>query len=116
LIDHNKIKAKNKMTSTHNFDFIQESDERNMYLDAHKSITRCELWDWLKTYTPDPNKGFMYSTPPPEMQRINEAIDSTPSGPNHSGASYGHTMRVMQYIAKNGYDSYKNLRISRGSA
>ena len=113
MIDHNKIKAKNKMTSTHNFDFIQESDERNMYLDAHKSITRCELWDWLKTYNPDPNKGFMYSTPPPEMQRINEAIDSTPSGPNHSGASYGHTMRVMQYIAKNGYDSYKDLRTSR---
>jgi hypothetical protein len=32
-----------------------------------------------------------------------------PVNDGHSGASYGCTMRVMEYIAKNGYDSLKLL-------
>jgi hypothetical protein len=66
-------------------------------------------WRFLKDYVPEANKGFMFSTPPPKLEEINEAINDRYDG--HSGASYGWTMRHMESIAKNGWDDYvdKNL-------
>ena len=107
---NNSKKQKQKMESNNKqFEFIQCEFTRNALKDAHQAITRCELWEWLASYEPEPNKGFMYSTPTPEMTRINSAIYETPSGSSHSGASYGMIMRAMHYIAKNGYDAYKTL-------
>ena len=60
-------------------------------------------WDFLSTYDPG-NGGFMFSAPPPKMNEINDAINRLYGG--HSGASYGCTMRVLQYIAKHGWDTY----------
>ena len=67
-------------------------------------------WRFLKDYVPEANKGFMFSTPPPKLQEINNAITDRYDG--HSGASYGATMRQMQLIAKKGWDAYVDMTCS----
>jgi hypothetical protein len=75
--------------------------ERELLTDAHQAITECDLWDWMKTYTPD--KGFVFSSHP-NLDRINAAMKYT----GHSGTSYGWTMRTMENIAKLGWDKALN--------
>ena len=70
------------------------------------AVTGAEMWDWLKTYEPDEGKGFMYSDHP-NLDKINDRMNRLYGG--HSGSSYGWTMRQLQYIAKNGFDSYVNV-------
>jgi len=67
--------------------------------DAYETITRLGLWEKMKE---DPGSGgFMYSG----HNYISE-ISSAIKYDGHSGASFGWTMRVMQFIAKNGWDAY----------
>ena len=67
--------------------------------DAYETITRLELWEKIKA---DPGSGgFMYSGHD-YIREISSAIKYD----GHSGASFGWTMRVMQFIAKNGWDAY----------
>jgi hypothetical protein len=84
------------------FEFVECEMTRDMLRDGYSAVSRCELWDWLKTYEPEEGKGFMYSKPTPEMERINSEITT-----DHSGSTYGFVMRRMQYIAKHGYDGFK---------
>ena len=77
--------------------------ERELLTDAHQAITACDLWDWMKTYTPDKYKGFVFSTHP-NIDRINAAMKYT----GHSGTSYGWTMRTMEKIAKLGWNEALN--------
>jgi len=74
---------------------------------AHKAITTCELWDWLKNFEPQEDRGFMFSKDVPELDRLNEEMYKDPVNGGHSGASYGCTMRCMEYIAKHGYQAFK---------
>jgi hypothetical protein len=97
------------------FEYLTDENERNMYANAHDAITSCELWEWFGRFNPGEG-GFMFGDSPPNLNRIKDKIGSSPIGQNHSGSSFGHTMRVMQYIAKSGYGSYKQLRISKGNA
>jgi hypothetical protein len=77
--------------------------ERELLTDAHQAITACDLWDWMKTYTPDKDKGFVFSSHP-NIDRINAAMKYQ----GHSGGSYGWTMRTMENIAKLGWDEALN--------
>lgn len=87
------------------FDYM--NDHIVPYLvNAHWAITECELWDWLRTYEPPIDKGFMFSTTQ-ERERIDAKMREQDIAGGHSGSSYGFTMRVMEYIAKNGYENYK---------
>lgn len=61
-------------------------------------------WEFLRTYEPPQDKGFMFTLPTGKMLDINAAIENR--YPGHSGASYGCTMRALQYIAKVGWDAY----------
>lgn len=92
-------------TSNATFDFVKNADYKPLFINAHRAITNCELWDWLSRYNP-PN-GFMFSNSP-ELERIYKAI----SNDAHSGSSIALTMRTMEYIAKNGYDGYKTQYLS----
>ena len=42
------------------------------------------------------------------MKRINDVMMNDPVSKNHSGCSYGCTMRLMQSIAIKGYEYMKN--------
>lgn len=94
---------------TYTFDFVSDTLMRYYLLDAYKAVSKAEAWDFLKNYEPEDGKGFMFSTHP-ILTKINEHIDG-----GHSGASYGITMRNIHYLAKHGYEEYKNyyLNISK---
>jgi hypothetical protein len=87
------------------FEFICKS-KRWMYTNAHNAITETKLWDWLRNYNPPSNLGFMCDTNR-ELYTINKKMREDPISENHSGCSYCLTMRVMQFIAANGYESFK---------
>jgi hypothetical protein len=42
------------------------------------------------------------------VTRLDEEMYKDPVSSGHSGSSYGITMRNMEYIAKNGYNAFKN--------
>lgn len=73
--------------------------EAGLFKNAYDAITDENLWDFFKTYEP-PN-GFMFSDAP-ELRRLDARLE--PMG--HSGASYGLSLRAMQYIAKRGWGEF----------
>jgi hypothetical protein len=84
------------------FKSLKISDwDREMLEDAYKAVTKANRWSFLKRPdVPGPN-GFMFSDWP-EVKDIDIHMEYG----GHSGGSYGSTMRVMEYIAKNGWESY----------
>ena len=86
------------------FDFIRDSWERQMIENGYQTIQELELWEWLKTY--EPYNGFMCSADDRILQ-ISQKMQSLPNRANHSGSSFGHTMRILQFIAKEGLERYK---------
>jgi hypothetical protein len=94
------------------FDFINDQNLKDFLKSTHKTISLCELWNWLRTYQPPANKGFMWGSTA-ELDRINTELWKDPINATHSGASYGFIMRQMEYIAKNGYEKYKyqNMKV-----
>ena len=89
------------------FDFVRDESTKEFLKSAHRAISLCELWDWMRIYTPPPNTGFMWSKAP-ELDKLKQQMWKDPVNGYQSGASYGFIMREMEYIAKNGYENYKN--------
>ena len=85
------------------FDFIPNKDERIMISTAVTAITQLELWDFIKDFK---ENSFMLS----EDKRVNKIYNKIEElgYSDHSGVSFGITMRHMEYIAKNGFEKYKN--------
>jgi hypothetical protein len=79
---------------------ISQNDAK-MFKDAYDAVTIAEKWEDLKiTYT----ESFMFSPPP----FINSITSNMKMMIHHSGCSFGVTMRAIEYIAKNGWDSFVN--------
>jgi len=87
-----------------NFLFIENINEREMYKSAYDVITQMNMWEYLKNYEPGEH-GFMFSSNDKNITNLMNTIVENYS--NHSGFSMGFTMRIMQYIAKNGIDKYR---------
>ena len=85
------------------FNFINDESTRELLQSAHKAITNCEMWDWIRN-----NKisSFMYDNNK-EMKIIRTQMEKDPVNMNHSGSSYGWVMREIEYIAKYGYNNYE---------
>jgi len=84
------------------FSFITSHHERKMVESAFKAISIAEKWEFLKTFKPNANEGFMFTsneTAEEIMTCVNEAYNG-----GHSGASMAWTMRIMQLIARKGVD------------
>jgi hypothetical protein len=75
-----------------------DDNSSTMLQDAHRACTRAGAWDWLKTFN---EESFMFSSHP-LISTITEKMEYK----GHSGASFGWTMRNMEYIAKHGWDSF----------
>ena len=88
------------------FDFIRDESTRELLKSAHRAISLCELWDWIRIYEPKSDSGFMWSKTP-ELDRINQQLWKDPINGYHSGSSYGLIMREMELIAKIGYENYR---------
>ena len=89
---------------SHNFDFIPCLRTRDMLLTAYKTITRLQKWEYLREYKVSEETGYMFST---ELT-INDLMDQidTDYEFGHSGCSISYTMRAMDFIAKNGVESF----------
>ena len=84
------------------FDFVQDQHTKDFLKSAHKAITLCELWNWMRTFEPLPNMGFIL-TKTPELDRLKLHMWKDTINSFHSGSSYALIMRDMQFIAKHGY-------------
>jgi hypothetical protein len=87
---------------THNYSELFDAHEAMMLRDMDAAITQCNLWEWLREYTPEEGKGFMFSHHP-NLDKINAAMKYQ----GHSGSSYAWTMRQMEYIAKHGWTLFE---------
>jgi hypothetical protein len=85
--------------------------DREMIESAFKAVDSVEGgWTFLSTYDPGEG-GFMFASRPSKMTEIDDAVNNLYGG--HSGASYGMTMRVIQYIARHGWDIYADEMLGK---
>lgn len=82
------------------FEYTNERD-RTMFTNAWQAITLTENWDFVKADI----ESFTWSDDP-RVDIISEKMEAL-GYKGHSGASFGYTMRIMQYIARNGEQKFK---------
>ena len=83
-----------------NFEYIEDSNTRNMLSNAYQSIAILELWDYMKKK----QESFMWSSDK-EIFMISDKMMEL-GYHLHSGFSFGWTMRQIQYIAIHGEQNY----------
>jgi len=98
------------MTPLNTFDFIRDQNDRVMHETALTAITQLELWDFMKNFS---GNSFMFSNEP-EISQIYEKIEEL-GYTGHSGASFGSIMRIMQSIANDGFEIFKQNYIANNS-
>jgi hypothetical protein len=79
--------------------------EAKLLQDADDAITKCGLWGWMAEFNPAAGVGFMF-TRDDHLDRIHAEMKMYD---DHSGASYGWTMRVMQKVARLGKDKFATV-------
>jgi hypothetical protein len=89
-----------------NFDPLgYDEHDKEMLSSGFQAVDSVEGgWEFLRTYDPPEDKGFMFSLPTGKRAEIDEAISARYGG--HSGSSYGWTMRNLEAIAKMGWESW----------
>ena len=93
--------------SVGDFSFISDNMFKQSIQNAYNYVNSNQLWDFFKTFEPDHDKGYMFSNHPTLVQ-ISKALDSD----GHSGASFALTMRNMQLIANNDWDTYVHIYLN----
>lgn len=86
-----------------NFAEIYQNYEVEMLQDAYDTTNRLGLWEWLGTFEPHANEGFMFTS---DMNVARIGAEMKFNG--HSGSSFAWTMRVVHDIAKNGWEKHRN--------
>ncbi len=81
--------------------------EATLLNDAYQAITAANAWDFVRTFNDD--GGFMFSRRP----ELNEIHKHMACMEEHSGSSYGITMRIMQRVGSIGLDAYLAERVAR---
>jgi hypothetical protein len=83
--------------------YIKDKNIREMCTNAWKAITFSNNWDFVAQDI----DSFIWSND----SRINEIANKMEElgYDSHSGCSFGYTMRMMQFLVKNGEDKFKNL-------
>jgi hypothetical protein len=91
------------MTTPGDFVFIDDEHTRNMLSLTYQAVTNTNSWDFMKSFTPEKEKGFMF-TSNSQLNIISSECEKLGCG--HSGGSWGFSMRTMEYIAKKGWENY----------
>ncbi len=87
------------------FSFMEDNDAGNMIQDALRAVELVP--GGMEEMKQDPGReGFMFSPVSDTRKRIDEELSKTKTGGNHTGFSYGWTMRQVQAIALLGWDEY----------
>jgi hypothetical protein len=84
------------------FYYVNDIDYQRMLKNAYQAINLTEMWDYVKK---DIDR-FMYNNDD-EINIITKKMSEL--GYNeHSGSSFGWTMRHMQFIAEHGLEKHRN--------
>jgi hypothetical protein len=89
------------------FDYIKDDWTRDMLINAWQAINITETWDFVKQEI----DSFMFSNDPRVKIIYNKIEELGYTG--HSGASFGCTMRTMQYIATHGERKFKEEQLNQ---
>jgi hypothetical protein len=95
------------MCAPGDFSFVGDENSKVMLKDMYDAVTVSENWANLKGFVPS-DGGFMFSAKPEWFSLIDKAVNYG----GHSGASYGWTMRCIDYIAKHGWENFM-LKMSK---
>lgn len=87
-----------------NFEYVTDNSERLMLSNAWQAITMTENWNFVK----QPIESFSWSNDPRINIISNKMVELGYN--DHSGSSFGYTMRAMQYIAQKGEEKYKEMK------
>jgi hypothetical protein len=103
LVKTDSLEPRRKMVlNMPQFELLFSSSESEMLQDAYETITRCDLWDWLREFKPHANEGFLLANHP-NLEVLRKEMKYR----GHSGGSFATTMRVMELIASyGGWDGY----------
>lgn len=85
------------------FNTIKDTHTRTMLSNAYYAVSNANAWEWLKNCNED---SFMSSSYP-LVKTIRDNMMKL-GYDNHSGASFGLTMRQMEFLAKNGKNEFLN--------
>jgi len=85
------------------FEYVKDRYSRKRLVNAWQAITLTESWDYIKQDI----KSFMFSDDP-RICMIHKKMEKL-GYEGHTGASFGWTMRTIQYIAIHGEKKYKEL-------
>jgi hypothetical protein len=89
------------------FDYIKDDWTRDMLINAWQAINITETWNFVK----QPIDSFMFSNDPRVNIIYNKIEELGYTG--HSGASFGFTMRTMQYIANYGERKFREEQLAQ---
>jgi hypothetical protein len=82
-----------------NFDWVEDSWNKWAFKDAFNTLESTEgAWEWMKTAEPPTDEGFMWWNHP-MCNKIRGHMDD-----GHSGVSAAICMRIMQQMAKWGWE------------
>ena len=90
------------MPTDNTYDFIISESSRIMIKTAIHAITELELWDYLRNFS---EECFMF-TNDERVNKIYKKIEEL-GYEGHSGGSFSYTMRLMEFIAKNSFEDFK---------
>ena len=85
--------------------YYVDDNSRIIFENAYQAISLTEMWDYMKK----DRESFMFSNDKEIGIISDKMIELGYDG--HSGASFGMTMRNMQFIALNGLDEHKKMWI-----
>jgi hypothetical protein len=88
------------------FEYIENQFMRHNLQNGWQAVTITESWHYLKNVV---TGSFMWSRDP-KISEIGNKMEDL--GALHSGASFGFTMRDLEYIAKHGETSFKSQYLS----
>jgi len=91
--------------SVDNFPKITMYDEdfRNEIFTMYQVITKLGYWNKMKDFEPGEG-GFMFCKDPEWIKQIRS--DSSVEKCGHSGATMAYSFRLMEFIAKNGWEKF----------
>ena len=71
-----------------------------------KAVSNCEAWNYLKTFNPESDMGFMFT----RDNIVNSiGVECEKLGADHSGASFAMCMRSMQFISQQVWNKFVYL-------
>ncbi len=93
---------------TDNFECVDDEQSRMYFRSAYNSIMQLELWTWFQR-----NTGSFMMNKSPEMVLLNKRMAQDEINDYHSGSSYAFVMRQIEFIAKEGYEKFRQMHLNR---